>query len=155
MSRRYEKKGRTLPTAVDCAFHHVSKEGEVLVQILRAFYRVRLEDVLRTQQSFEWPEHRVVLNVMHPLLIMEEKLFSCLGLPQVDQSDNLPLRQDVKHLRMSILFVASFISDMIGRGNVIEALKMGQHVLKLAKTRQGVQVYRKFFDSFCNCHYLW
>jgi hypothetical protein len=144
------KRRRTLPSPVACAFQYISGQEEVLVQILRTFYRLKLEDVLKTYRSFEWHERGLTVNVMHPLLILEEKLFASLGINQFDPDSGRRVRQDEKHLRMSILFVAAFISEAVGRGQAREVIRMCQHVLKLAQMRYGIRAYRELKISVEN-----
>jgi hypothetical protein len=117
-------------------FIYRSPKGKLFVQFLTGVYGVKTALVIRSRQNYTWTKYRLDLSVMHPLLTLEAKLDSLYGL---DQSG----RQDLKHLKMSLLYVPEFILEKAREGEIKATLRMCQHLLKLAGGQIGLKLHRE------------
>ena len=73
------------------------------------------------------------LKVLHPILCLEGKLKSLLGLPQSG-------RQDLKHLKMAILFVNGFISNNLDK-SIKNSLKLIERIFKNTISEKGLSAW--------------
>lgn len=111
-------------------------KGKLLIQFLTGAYGVKTEQVIRSKQNYTWSRYKLDLSVMHPLLSLEAKLRSFYGLNQT-------LRQDLKHLKMSLLYTPAYIVDKAKEGKTREVLRMCQHILALSSSTDGLRIYRE------------
>jgi hypothetical protein len=74
------------------------------------------------------------LRVLHPIHCLEGKTAALAQLPQGG-------RQDLKHLRLSILIVRSFVGERLGE--VRPLLKVIERVFDLARNQLGLKVYHR------------
>jgi hypothetical protein len=114
-------------------FTYRSPKGKLFVQFLTAVFGVKTELVIRTKQNYTWKKYNLELSVIHPLVTLEAKLKSFYGLDQT-------ARQDLKHLKMAMLYTPEFIIDRTLENETRAVLEMCQHLLKLARTRVGLRL---------------
>jgi len=117
-------------------FTYRSEQGNLFVQFLTGVYGVQTDLVIRSKQNYFLKGDNLHLAVMHPLLALESKLKCLYGLDQTG-------RQDLKHLKMGILYTPSFIVDRAKEGEARDALRMCQHLLKLAGERPGIRLFHE------------
>jgi hypothetical protein len=87
---------------------------------------------------FEGQEHLAGLRVkiLNPTLCFEAKLKSTVGLPQEG-------RQDLKHLKMSLLFVRQYIIDTI-ENDVRQGLKLIERIVFHTWSDAGLTLWHRF-----------
>jgi hypothetical protein len=78
----------------------------------------------------------VRVKILNPMLCLEGKLKATIGLPQEG-------RQDLKHLRMSLLFVKEYIKDTIER-DVRQGLKLIERVAFNIWSDAGLSVWHRY-----------
>lgn len=78
----------------------------------------------------------VRVKILNPMLCLEGKLKAAIGLPQEG-------RQDLKHLRMSILFVKEYIKDTIER-DVRQGLKLIERVAFNIWSDAGLSIWHRY-----------
>lgn len=82
----------------------------------------------------EAPENQ--LKVLHPILCLEGKLKSVVSLPQQG-------RQDLKHLKMSVLFVKEFLKEICRDEQPKEGLKLIERIVSNTISETGLTVWLK------------
>jgi hypothetical protein len=117
-------------------FTYRSQKGNLLIQFLTGAYGVRTDLVIRSRQNYSWKTYKLNLSVMHPLLSLEAKLGSFYGLDQTG-------RQDLKHLKMALLYTPAFIIEKAKEGKTRDVLRMCQHILALSASVDGLRLYRE------------
>jgi hypothetical protein len=93
--------------------------------------------LFRTKQTLKLGEDDTLVNVMHPFLTMQSKAALVVRPPRQNVND-------LKHLKMSVHYVRSFILDLVFQGLDREALKVCKNVLALAHNRLGVSLFRNY-----------
>ncbi len=78
----------------------------------------------------------VRVKILNPMLCLEGKLKAAIGLPQEG-------RQDLKHLRMSLLFVKEYIKDTI-LGDVRQGLKLIERIALNIWSDAGLSVWYRY-----------
>ncbi len=78
----------------------------------------------------------VRVKILNPMLCLEGKLKAAIGLPQEG-------RQDLKHLRMSLLFVKEYIKDTI-LGDVRQGLKLIERIAFNIWSDAGLSVWYRY-----------
>jgi hypothetical protein len=78
----------------------------------------------------------VKVKILNPMLCLEGKLKAAIGLPQEG-------RQDLKHLRMSLLFVKEYIKDTIER-DVRQGLKLIERVAFNIWSDAGLNLWHRY-----------
>jgi hypothetical protein len=78
----------------------------------------------------------VRVKILNPMLCLEGKLKSAIGLPQEG-------RQDLKHLQMSLLFVKEYIKDTISR-DVRQGLKLIERIAFNIWSDAGLNLWYRY-----------
>jgi hypothetical protein len=112
------------------------EDGNVFIQILRGGFDVSGEEIVKRKQIYRWKEYDLSLEVMHPVLCLQEKV---AGVCRREQRG----RQDIRHLLMALQFVPSFIAERVTDSDSSEVLKMSQRVIDIAEGRHGMMCYMK------------
>ena len=102
------------------------QDGNVFIQMLRGGFDVSGEEIISRKQTYLWKEYDLTLEVMHPVLCLQEKVAAVCRREQRG-------RQDQKHLLMALQFVPSFIAERIADSDPLEVLGMAQRVIKIAE----------------------
>jgi hypothetical protein len=112
-------------------------EGAVYVQILRGGFNVNAKEIIERRQTYLWTEHSITLELMHPVLCLQEKTAALCRRHQRG-------KQDLKHLRMALRFVPAFIEERLQEGVPARPLiEMCQRILEVAESRDGMACYLK------------
>jgi hypothetical protein len=109
------------------------EDGDVIIQMLRGGFDVPGEEIIDRKQRYQWKEHGLILEVMHPVLCLQEKAALCCR----EQRG----RQDQKHLLMAMQFVPAFVEERIRDSAESQVLEMCQRILKIAESRHGSTCY--------------
>jgi hypothetical protein len=117
-------------------FTYPSTNGKLFVQFLTGAYGVKTKQVIQSRQNYTWEAYNLNLSVMHPLLSLEAKLNSFYGLDQTN-------RQDLKHLKMALLYTPIFILEKADEGKIKPVLRMCQHILSIASSKYGLRLYQE------------
>jgi hypothetical protein len=115
--------------------YHLS-DGKVFIQILRGGFDVSAKEIIERKQAYRWKEHGLLLEVMHPVLCLQEKIAAVCRREQRG-------RQDLKHLLMALQFVPSFITERVEDSDPTEVLQVCQRILKISEGRHGMTCYAK------------
>ena len=115
--------------------YHLS-DGDVFIQILRGGFDVTAEEIIKRKQAYRWKEHSLLLEVMHPVICLQEKVAAVCCREQRG-------RQDRRHLLMALQFVPSFITERIEDSDPVEVLQVCQRILKISEGRHGMTCYAK------------
>ena len=111
-------------------------DGNVFIQVLRAGFDVSGKEIIERKQTYRWKEHNLLLEVMHPVLCLQEKAAALCSREQRG-------RQDRRHLLMALQFVPAFIMERIRDSAPAEVLKMCQRILEISESRHGITCYVK------------
>ena len=111
--------------------HAVVNGEELVVQFIYSPFGVRNDEVRRTAVPFRLNGRELL--VMHPLVCLESKVECLLGLSQAG-------RQDLKHVRLSILCVREFLRDAVAMNQERLVLQTLERVYDLASGEHGMRV---------------
>ena len=109
-------------------------DGKVFIQILCGGFDVSAEEIIKRKQTYRWREYDLLLEVMHPVICLQEKVAAVCRREQRG-------RQDRKHLLMALQFVPSFIIERIEDSEPAEVLKMCQRILEISEGRHGIRCF--------------
>jgi hypothetical protein len=112
------------------------EDGDVFIQILRGGFDVSGKEIIERKQIYRWKEHGLLLEVMHPVLCLQEKAAAVCRREQRG-------RQDQRHLLMAMQFVPAFIAERIHDSAPLQVLQMCQRILEIAENRHGLTCYAK------------
>lgn len=93
--------------------------------------------IFNSRQTLSLGESKTPIHVMHPFLTMKGKLALVANPPR--QSEN-----DLKHLRMSPLYLKAFVKSLAKDGLDRDALKVCKLIVGLADTVDAVKVFHQF-----------
>ena len=112
------------------------EDGNVFIQMLRGGFDVSGREIIERKQTYRWREHDLLIDVMHPVLCLQEKVAAVCSREQRG-------RQDRKHLLMAMQFVPAFITERIQDSAAIQVLRMCQRILNISASRHGITCYTK------------
>jgi hypothetical protein len=112
------------------------EDGDVFIQMLRGGFDVSAEEIFKRKQTYRWEEYDLLLEVMHPVLCLQEKVAAVCRREQRG-------RQDLRHSLMALQFVPSFITERITDSKPSEVLAMSQRIIEIAEGRLGMMCYIK------------
>jgi hypothetical protein len=108
------------------------------IDFLGSVFGVGDVELAQSAIAFEGQEHLAGLRVkiLNPILCFEGKLKSTVGLPQEG-------RQDIKHLKMSLLFVRQYIIDTI-ENDARQGLKLIERIIFHSWSDTGLTLWHRF-----------
>lgn len=115
----------------------VERAGSSLrIDILASVYGLNDAEIIGTAQTFtgRGPLSGLTLSVLHPVLCLEGKLRCLRGLPQQG-------RQDLKHVKLSMLAIHCLLENLCQQSNPRPALKMIERVLSGGLREDGLQAW--------------
>jgi hypothetical protein len=112
------------------------KEQKIRIDFLGSVFGLNDTEITDTALTLEGKGELagVRLKVLHPILCLEGKLSSIKGLPQAG-------RQDIKHAKMSLLFVRELLKDYAATKSSRQGLKLTERVLKNALSENGLNAW--------------
>jgi hypothetical protein len=112
------------------------KQQPLRIDFLGVVYGLSDREIVETAVEFIGQDELtgISIKVLHPLLCLEGKLKSYVGLPQFG-------RQDKKHLEISILVVKQYLQDICYQYEPRFGLRIIEQIFKLAKSDAGLQVW--------------
>ena len=110
------------------------KGGKLQVDILTAVYGLQTKDVLCAAPLIQKGDIRI--HVLHPLHCLIGKTISLANLPQEE-------RQDEKHLKLAILFVAAFLRELLVHDEIRSVLNMIEEIYRVAGTNEALRVFER------------
>lgn len=112
------------------------QERSLRIDFLASVYGLNDAEITSTALPFSGrePLTGVKIKVLHPLLCLEGKLKCLRGLPQQG-------RQDLKHVKMSLICVGELLKDFCQRQEPRSGLKLIERVLKDALTEDGLSAW--------------
>jgi hypothetical protein len=118
------------------------QERQLRIDFLASVYGLNDSEITGTALTFEGKDSLagLRLKVLHPVLCFEGKLRCLRGLPQQG-------RQDLKHVKISLLCVQALLIDIIHNDSSRMGLKLVERVLKNAIREDGLSAwYRHNID---------
>lgn len=116
----------------------IEKSKRFRIDILATVYGLSDGEISSTAVNWEGTiqSHRFNLRILNPILCLESKLKCLRGLPQAG-------RQDLKHSKISVLIVHSFLSESIENYHSRMVLNMTERILSLATKEDGLSSWYK------------
>lgn len=113
-------------------------DGNLRIDILASVYGLNDAEITGTARTFKGKGKLDGLNlkVLHPVLCLEGKLRCLRGLPQSG-------RQDLKHVKMSMLAVHCLLQELCHQSDPRPALKMIERVLSGGLREDGLQAWSR------------
>jgi hypothetical protein len=113
-------------------------DGNLRIDILASVYGLNDAEITATARTFRGKGKLEGLNlkVLHPVLCLEGKLRCLRGLPQGG-------RQDLKHVKMSMLAVHCLLHELCQQSDPRPALKIIERVLSGGLREDGLQVWSR------------
>ncbi len=107
------------------------------IDFLSSVFGLNDDEIVRSAVNFRGEQalSGVNLKILNPILILEGKLKSLVGLPQNG-------RQDEKHLKMCLLITRQYLTDLCTRDSR-KALKLIERLYRTAKSDSGLQVWEQ------------
>ncbi|MBI4026425.1 MAG: hypothetical protein HY360_15680 [Verrucomicrobia bacterium] len=111
--------------------------GLFRIDFLGSVLGLNTQEIIRTSQMFEGrgPLLGLRLRVLHPVLCLESKTACLASLSQTE-------RQDEKHLRLAILFVAEFLRERLGK-SPRQVFNMIERIASAAANEDGLRVWHR------------
>lgn len=112
---------------------------DLRIDFLASVYGLNDAEIDNTAIPFSGQNELAGINikVLHPVLCLEGKLRSLRGLPQQG-------RQDLKHVKMSILCVKEFSQDLCQQAEARSGLKLVERVLGNALREDGLSAWYRY-----------
>jgi len=114
-------------------------ESQILLQFLNNAWGIKkAEKIASSAQAVEFPTPNgtLTIKVMHPVLVLQSKV-------AMAGKRGAKLQQDLKHVRMALLFAQAFISET-AKTDAREAIKLCKAVLEIAESTDGLDLFGRF-----------
>jgi hypothetical protein len=118
----------------------VNRQDSVLrIDFLASVYGLNDAEISETALVFVGEAELTGLNikVLHPVLCLEGKLKCLRGLPQIG-------RQDLRHVKMSVLCLNELIKDLLNYSKARPTLKLIERVLESALREDGLSAWYRY-----------
>lgn len=112
------------------------QEQKLRIDFLASVYGLSELEIVSTAISFVGTGTLtgLSLKVLHPILCLEGKLKCLKGLPQQG-------RQDLKHVRMTLLCLSQLMKDLSGQDEIRPFLKLAERILTNTLNETGLHVW--------------
>jgi len=114
-------------------------ESQILLQFLNNAWGIKKAEKIATSAQaveFPTPNGTLTIKVMHPVLVLQSKV-------AMAGKRGAKLQQDLKHVRMALLFAQAFISET-AKTDAREAIKLCKAVLEIAESTDGLELFGRF-----------